>query len=219
MWSLLLFIFLIFIADSGDARAFKDVPSKADPKAHYIFYLHGRIVEDQGIRPPHPQYGYYEYEQILQTLEQRGFVVISEARAKDTDPAQYASKVIKQIQSLLSSRVPASGVCVIGASKGGLIAMLVSEGLKNSKVRFVVMGSCNDYIEKTFHPNLAGQALSIYEESDQIGRSCKDIFALSAGLTKTDEVQLHLGLAHGFLFRPIREWVDPSISWCLRPDD
>src|ERR1051325_8581208 len=95
----LLFLFLIFIMDHAGAAAFKDVPSKADPKAHYVFYLHGRIIEDQGIRPRHPQYGYYEYEQILQALEQRGFVVISEARAKDTDPAQYASKVIKEIQS------------------------------------------------------------------------------------------------------------------------
>jgi hypothetical protein len=219
MTNLLLFLFLIFITDFGAAAAFKDVPPKVDPKAHYVFYLHGRIIEDQGIRPRHPQYGYYEYEQILQTLEQRSFVVISETRAKDTDPAQYASKVIKQIQSLLSSRVPASRVCVIGASKGGVIAMLVSAGLKNTKVRFVVMGSCNDSIEQTFHPNLSGEVLSIYEESDEIGHSCQEIFAHSSALKKTDEVQLHLGIAHGFLFRPIREWVDPSTKWCLRPDD
>lgn len=204
----------IIVADLSAAAALKDIPAKLNPKSRYLFYLHGKILEDQGTRARHPNYGFYEYEPILQTFEQRGFTVISEMRERGTDPAQYAAKVIKQIQALLAAGVPPSHISVIGASKGGVIAELVSAGLKNSKVRFVLLGSCNDSIEKNYHPDLAGEVLSIYEESDQIGRSCKSIFAHSAGITKSDEIQLHLNTEHGFLFHPLKEWVDPAVRWC-----
>jgi len=210
-------VFLFFLlAANFLVAATSDIPKKIDAKSHYVFYLHGRIVEEQGIRPRHPQYGYYEYEQILQTLERRGFTVISEARPKGTEMSGYALRVVKQIQALVASGVPPSNVCVIGASKGGGIAMLASEALKNRNVRFVLLGSCNDSGEKSFHPNLSGEVLSVFEESDEIGRSCKNTFARSTGLSKTDEIQLHLGIAHGFLYRPIQEWVEPAVQWCQR---
>ncbi len=41
-----------------------DVPQKVDARARYLFYLHGKIVE-QDRRPTSPQYGVYEYDQIL----------------------------------------------------------------------------------------------------------------------------------------------------------
>src|SRR5882724_6168777 len=55
-----------------------DVSNKIDPKAKYLFYLHGRIIENQGIRPTDPRYGVYEYQQILDTLKDKGFIVVSE---------------------------------------------------------------------------------------------------------------------------------------------
>jgi dienelactone hydrolase len=215
---LVLFCYIILIASVSASAALKDVPAKVNPKAHYLFYLHGKILEDQGIKARHPNYGFYDYDKILQTLEQRGFTVISEMRERGTDPAQYAAKVIKQIQALLAAGVPPSQISVIGASKGGVIAELVSAGLKDSKARFVLLGSCNPAIEKNYHPDLAGEILSIYEESDQHGLSCKNMFAHSTGITKSDEIELHLNTEHGFLFHPLKEWVDPAVQWCLRPE-
>ena len=61
----------------------REVPSKVEPKSRYLFYLHGRIVEAGNLRPTSERFGIYEYDQILETMKQRGFVVISEPRRRD----------------------------------------------------------------------------------------------------------------------------------------
>ena len=65
-------------------------PESIDPTKHYLFYLHGKIIEDQGIPAVSPDYGEYEYQAILEKLGSYGFVVISEQRAKNTDSMAYA---------------------------------------------------------------------------------------------------------------------------------
>src|SRR5689334_21666657 len=64
----------------------KDIPDNIDAKGRYLFYLHGLIVENEGVRPTSPKFGVYEYEEILETFKNRGFIVISEPRPKGTDP-------------------------------------------------------------------------------------------------------------------------------------
>ena len=76
----------------------KGVPKAIDPKANYLFYLHGAIVESEGKRPKHSTYGYYEYERILEALAKRGFKVISERRPKGTKSVRYAEKVTLQVK-------------------------------------------------------------------------------------------------------------------------
>jgi len=70
-------------------------PAKIDPAQRYLFHLHGKIIEDQGLPAISPVFGEYRYEEILEALENYGFVVISEQRPKDTDPAEYAQRVTK----------------------------------------------------------------------------------------------------------------------------
>ncbi|MEJ2266970.1 MAG: hypothetical protein P8X95_26290, partial [Anaerolineales bacterium] len=53
-------------------------PKSIGPAKRYLFYLHGRIIEDQGIPAISPDYGEYEYGAILEKLSAYGFVVISE---------------------------------------------------------------------------------------------------------------------------------------------
>jgi hypothetical protein len=36
------------------------------------------------------------------------------------------------------------------------------------------------------------------------------------GINEWKEIELNTGLKHGFLFRPIKEWVDPTIAWAKR---
>lgn len=60
----------------------QQVPDNPDSTRSYLFYLHGLIVEEAGIRPKSVEHGYYEYELILDALAREGFVVISEARKK-----------------------------------------------------------------------------------------------------------------------------------------
>ncbi|HEV2802947.1 MAG TPA: alpha/beta hydrolase [Pyrinomonadaceae bacterium] len=193
----------------------RDVPEKVDAGAKYLFYLHGIIVENEGIRPTSPDHGVYEYEQILNTFVERGFVVISEARPKGTDPREYASKVVGQIKRLLDAGVPPRNITAVGASRGGGIAMFASTMLKNRDVNFVILAACGDFsIYRDNKVDLWGNVLSIYDfkESRGVG-SCQKFVDSSTGVNRHKEIVVKLGLGHGLLYRPLPEWVDPVIEW------
>src|SRR4051812_6399734 len=73
----------------------------------YIFYLHGKIIEDQGIHAVDAVHGYgaYEYEKILQAFRSGNFIVMSEARPQNTNPEKYALRIAAQVDSLLKKGV------------------------------------------------------------------------------------------------------------------
>jgi hypothetical protein len=191
----------------------KDVPAKINVKVRYLFYLHGRIIEDEGVRPISPRYGVYEYEKILDAFKKNGFVVLSEDRPKGTEPRQYADKVIAQIQALLRAGVPEPHITVVGASKGAVITMLISARLKKRRVNFVTMGNCNDATLQQFGIELWGNVLSVYDASDDLGGSCQQFFDKATGLNQRQEIKLNTGLGHGFLYRPLKEWLVPTVEW------
>ncbi|HEV7844218.1 MAG TPA: alpha/beta hydrolase [Pyrinomonadaceae bacterium] len=200
-------------SETTPGAIFHDVPEKVDVKARYLFYLHGRIIEEKGIRPTDARFGVYEYEQILDALSREGFLVISEARAKGTDPKEYAQKVAGQIQTLLQKNVPPQNITVVGASKGAIITMIVSTALKNREVNFVIMSNCNDWVLENFDVDLYGNVLSIYDYKDEFGQTCRKIFDKASGLNRSKEIVLQLGTGHAVLYKPLREWIDPATQW------
>ena len=179
----------------------------------HVFYLHGQIIEEQGRRPTHPKFGPYEYDEILRQLDGQGRVVMSEARPKGTDPEAYAAKVAKQIEDLLAQGVPGRKITVIGASKGAVITMLVSTKVRSPEVGYVIMGNCNDWVRENFHIDLHGEVLSIYDASDSVGGTCEPTFRQSKQLGKHREIRLDTGIGHGFLYRPMKEWIEPALAW------
>ena len=197
---------------------YKDVPAEINVKAHYLFFLHGQIVENLGPRPTSPQFGIYEYQKILETFKDKGFIVISEARPKNTDVWKYAQKVKAQVTKLLKAGVSPSNIIIVGASKGGVIAALASSSLKNKELNFVLIACCNQRFMESFLEHgfyLWGNVLSIYDTSDQWAGSCQKLFEASSnhGLNRHQEIKLSLGLAHGFHFRPLPDWVEPVVAW------
>jgi hypothetical protein len=202
---------------SPQGSLFKEVPDKIDPHAYYLFYLHGRIIEEQGPRPTSPQHGVYEYQEILDAFASRGFTVISEARPKGTDAQQYAAKVVTQIKALLKAGVKPRQITVVGASKGGGIAMATSTLLKNREVNFAILAACGDFDQyKKFPPDLWGNVLSIWDYKDEGLGSCRKFFDQSKGLNQRKEIELKLGLGHGILYKPLKEWIDPVVEWAKR---
>ena len=189
-----------------------DVPQPAEPTRHYLFYLSGYIVEAGNTRPVSPKFGPYEYAKILHTLEDSGFVVISEAREKNPEIEPYAQKLTGQIRQLLKDGVPAKNITVVGASQGSWIAMLASTYLKNRDVNFVFIAACSADPGFLKLVDLHGNILSIYERSD-VAQSCRDYRADATGIRDWKEVEVNTGLKHGFLFRPMKEWVDPTVAW------
>lgn len=195
----------------------REIPGKVDPGAKYLFYLHGMIVENEGIRPTSPRYGVYEYEQILDTLASKGFIVISEARPRGTIATAYAAKIAGQIKALLNAGVSPRNITVVGASRGGAIAIAASSQLRNRDLNFVIMAACGDSdIYKTFHADLWGNVLSIYDYKDTVG-PCEQFFAKATGLNRHRQIEVKLGVGHGLLYRPLKEWVDPVVEWANQP--
>lgn len=192
------------------------IPAELSKTDRYLFYLHGRIVEEQGPHAVSPDYGAYEYQTILDTLSRYGFVVISEVRPIHTDMLMYAEKVSKQIDSLLKKGVPPQNIYVLGASKGAYITLLTSRKVQNKFVNYAVLGVCSRE-EKSFWDSdkvePCGRFLSIYETSDAFAGSCDFLLAHISCSTGFEEVQLNMNNRHGFLYKPYAEWVIPFMKW------
>jgi dienelactone hydrolase len=185
-------------------------PRRGRPERHLI-YLHGRIVQDQqSRRPVHERHGPYELDAIAETLRKRGFIVHAEMRAKGTTVEQGVDAVVRQVRELMASGVAPDRITVVGASMGASIAMRASARLQHPDVRFVALAPCfSRSAEAIFQESGAypsRRMLVIREESDVPSAECP----------KTDrakELVLHTGLAHGFIYRPLPEWVEPLVKW------
>ncbi|MBN1264813.1 MAG: hypothetical protein JXA25_04920 [Anaerolineales bacterium] len=194
-------------------------PAEPDPGRRYIFYLHGRIIEEQGLPAVSPEYGEYRYEEILQDLQNAGFVVISEVRDPGPGSQFYIDRTKTQIQLLLDTGVPPGSITIIGASMGGAMAVSISNQLGKADLNYVIMGTCaSDQIGEWIQQGLtvSGNILSIYEASDtEYSGSCGELFTHSEGkgLSRFTEITLHLGSGHGYLYQPLDEWLLPAEDW------
>ena len=196
----------------ANPQIFAEVPAEIDPGARYLIYLHGAIIETQGVRPTHPRFGVYEYQGILEFLAARGFVVISEARPARADGTVYAAKVVRQVEALLAAGVPPEHVTVVGFSKGGGIAITASSLLANDRLNFVFMGACGPWYESRPEIVPRGRLLGLREASDELVGPCETLFDRAAGGERR-EVVTELGGGHGAFYRPNPEWVDPVVEW------
>jgi hypothetical protein len=197
-------------------------PGSIDPAKQYLFYLHGKIIEDQGIPAISPDYGDYEYQAILEQLSGHGLVVISEQRAKNTDSMAYAKKITAQVTALLKAGVRPKNITVVGASKGAGIAIFISHLLENKDLNFVLMAICDPVTIEELKQNqvfLYGNVLSIYDSADSLAGSCQELFSFSEGkgINRHDEIILKAGTGHGIVFKPLAEWITPTLNWAEKP--
>lgn len=169
---------------------FDDVPAKIDPGARYLFHMHGWVVDELG--PAGAVRTGYGWRWTVEALADRGFVVISEARAHDTD---------------------VSGLCIDGCPPGGEapssrrsfgahrrdryveggeggITVLTTAAIADPNVRFVVLAgsprSWENYIPPLFQAfgrAPQGRVLSMYDRYDSDVWSCSRYFQNSPGLT------------------------------------
>jgi hypothetical protein len=185
-----------------------------------VFYLHGKIVEDQGREATSERFGRYEYDGIVSALGSRGFEVISEVRQPGTDPWQYARAVVSRIEELKADGVPSERITVVGASKGAAIAVLVSHLLDDPDVSFVFLAICGERMLEYWKSNdicVAGHILSIYEASDELAQSCGALAErCDANVSRYKEIRLDLGVGHGMVYRPFDDWLKPVLDWATR---
>ncbi len=200
-------------ADSGSGDVLTTLPVEIDTDREHLFYLHGAIIETEGRRPTHPEFGVYEYDAILDSLTARGFVVISEARERGTDGKAYAGTLAAQIDSLLHAGLPPQRISVVGFSKGGGIAVWAASLLQNPDIDFIFLATCVNWIERWPTIELKGRILSIYEASDPVAGSCSELFAKCDVVPEPVELELHVGGGHGAFYQPRKAWLDPVADW------
>lgn len=199
------------------------VAGGADPHSQlHLIYLHGRIVQEQQIsRPKHPRFGYYELEAILDAFRQRGFSVVGGIRPKSATVSESADVVVEQVRGLLKSGARADQITIVGASMGAGIALLASAKLQNPDLRFSLLGACLSENVKQLMADEGkgpkGHLLSIREASDESTAGCAPWRAdpsTGKGLDAR-EIVIDTGLSHGFLYRPLPDWVDPVEGWAM----
>ncbi|WP_057937478.1 alpha/beta hydrolase [Algoriphagus resistens] len=180
-----------------------------------IFFLHNRFLEEHGLDELHPEFGRTEYPEILSEFEKQGFKVISEKRNGNVNARDYAVEIVNQIDSLLANGYKPGKITIIGTSKGGYIAQYVSTLANNPDLNFVFIASFRDEdIQNIPQINFCGNILTIYEKSDPFGVS-----AMRRKQTSTCEIrhfyeiELNTGMGHGFLFKPLKEWIEPAMKW------
>ena len=189
------------------------VPDNPDSTKRYLFYLHGLIVEEAGIRPKSEEHGYYEYELILEELAREGFVVISEAREKGTQVKVYADKIASQIEKLLAGRVLPENITLVGASKGGVIGAYVSTVLRGKGINYVFLAGLFEKYLQDEELKLYGEVLSIHDRADKLSITPSLYFQRSEGLGNFEEIVLTLDIGHGLVYKPYRQWFDPLLKW------
>jgi hypothetical protein len=189
------------------------VPDNPDNTKHYLFYLHGLIVEEAGIRPKSEEHGYYEYELILEALAQEGFIVISEARRKGTQIKPYAENIAYQIRKLLVNGISPRNISIVGASRGGIIGAYISTMLMEKEVNYIFLAGLFEKYLKDENLKLYGNVISIHDRSDKLSITPALYFRRSEGLGEFEEIVLNLDIGHGLIYKPYREWIDPILEW------
>ena len=204
---------------TGTEQEGYEFPKSIDPTKRYMFYLHGKILEDQGIPAVSPEFGEYQYEEILKTLQNYGFEIISEQRPKNANSWEYAQRTAGQVSELLAAGVPPGSITVVGVSKGAAIAAVASHLVGNPEVNYVLLGTCHPTLVEDWKQEgliLSGNVLSIYDfEDDEYSGSCKELFSLAEGkgLNHYNELVLEVGTGHGILYKPLQEWILPTVKW------
>lgn len=181
----------------------------------FIFFLHNRFLEEHDLNELHPEFGRTEYLEIINEFEKSGFEVISEKRNGNVNAREYAAGIVTQIDSLINNGTEAKYITVVGTSKGGYIAQYVSTLANNPNLNFVFIASFrNEDISNIPEINYCGNILNIYEKSDPFGVSAKiRVENSSCDIKHFKEIELDTGMRHGFLFKPLNEWIKPTIKW------
>jgi hypothetical protein len=207
---------LLFVRVAAAQIISASLPRPIDKQQRYLFYLHGgavTVLGDNAINQGAPEWGPYEYSNILDTLRKRGFNVVSERRFEHITDDYYAARLGRQVDSLLKAGVPVDNIVIVSASAGWSISFRVSAQLRNQRLRFVKIGGCREYnLKEVEGIELYGDFLSIIEKSDPRG-TCKDLFEPQKHVSGFKEVVLNTGLNHGFFYTGRREWIDPIMEW------
>jgi hypothetical protein len=206
----IVFFLIFFSLPSFAGDILSTAPSNADKDSKYIFYLHGSAEESEGPTD--------KYEATVEAISDSDAIVISEVRGP-ANPDTYSNLIIKQIEMLLNSGVPAEHITISGFSKGAIISLAVASKLKNKSINYVFLAGCSAALNDKYGVDASkasGRILSIYDSDDSKFGSCDGILNESDNLSFEEE-ELNSGKGHKVFRIPkdkfIELWRDPLVDW------
>ena len=204
------FIILFFLS-----ILFLGCRSNIQNQTKYIYYLHGRIIEIQGKNAISEEFGKYEFDKIINALKVENSIVTAEIRNENVDYLKYANKISTEIDSLIDSGIKPKNITIIGASKGAIIASNISN-ININPINYVLLAGNNDYQEENNDWKFHGQVLCFYDDSDNIAGKNYDFWKNKPNFTnKFEQIRIDKSLGHGFLYKPYKEWIEPTKRWIL----
>lgn len=209
-----LFLAVSFSSESLAEQIYENFPETIHPDERYVIYSHGYIMEGDDPRPLHPEFGYYEFDQIKQTLfEDGGFNLIAWHRPSNIPIPDSRDILIDWVHRLLEAGVKPSRISMTGFSRGGHLTGYAGSRLQNSGINIALMAACfeGDLSYAGEPVSLGGNVLVIYETSDVAG-SCEKVQARSSA-RDFREIAISTGLSHGAFFQPRDAWVKPLKDW------
>ncbi|ADU61244.1 MAG: hypothetical protein KUA35_01235 [Pseudodesulfovibrio sp.] len=205
------------------AITFDQAMAGVDPQARYLFYLHGQPAHKAGEPPAvSPRYGAYQTSDIVAHFEDRGLTVIDDIPMQD-NANRSAAEVIRRMRVLMAAGVAPGNITVAGYSKGGFVALLVSSGLGDPRVGYVIMAGCGtgrngfafeQFLAKKRGARLKGRMLSVFAANDMEAGSCQGAVeqATGGGLV-FQETRIRSSKGHGLFYQPLPEWIIPVARW------
>lgn len=213
-----LFVYLsllicIFSCSAFANNIFVSFPDNINKNEKYVFYSHGFIVEGENSTPVHPRWGMYDFPKIKETLSNEEHNLIAYHRAKNTNPKDFAQKLVGDAKHLIKKGVKPENITFIGFSRGGYITALVSNLLARTDVNFIILAGCGQYMKNTKELTLYGNIHSIFEMSDNLVGSCKFLIERSENVNIFNEIAINTGKEHGAFYTPEPEWIVPVNKW------
>jgi hypothetical protein len=197
-----------------------DIPIDPDPNQIYLFYLHNKLMENQGIPAKDETHGEYAFIKILNHLSVKGVSVIAEWRPPGAKKHPYAFRIARKVRALIEEQgVSASNITVAGFEKGGKLALLVSSYLGEPEVNYAILGACprkedeaKSFVEEyELIPN--GRILSLYDQGHETSGSCSPLLDTAEAGTRFHEIEFTSGVGQGLFFRPDVTWIRPLLRW------
>lgn len=208
---------VLFTATAGTAgTVHDDFPDRYDIDQSYIIYLHGAIVEREGVNATSAQFGSYDFTEIVSALAAGDADVIAPVRSGDVDAHRYATEIGREIIRMIASDVRPQQITVAGFSKGGYMTLMAARRLGEQSLRYVVMAGCTENIADGSDmraDGLYGNILSMVDASDDLAFSCMPLFARNRQLNDPQEIIFTNGTGHGFFYEADPAWTDMVLQW------
>lgn len=200
------------------------VPDSVDPEKFFLFYIHDNILSAENITPLHPQYGRYQYEEIVNRFATEGFMVISYPRETGAHPYLFAEEIATEIRKLLNTGVSPTHVSIVGAGQGGAITVLISMAVRNPDINVILLSSCTEAYNEywvTQGELLWGRVLSIHHPAASGTAACMPYLehCRGEGVPLAREIVLQEQSSPGFWLQPTTDWVLPAILWASGKHD